>query len=88
MKTRIQKWGNSLAVRIPRSFARDLGLAFNTPVLIGLEEGALVVRPDKEQIWDLHTLLSGVTAENLHPEWEPEGTGEKSSVGEAELESR
>jgi antitoxin MazE len=74
MKNRVQKWGNSLAVRIPRSFALDLGLAINTPVLMGLEEGALVVRPDKERIWDLDALLARVTAENLHSEWEAEAT--------------
>jgi antitoxin MazE len=72
MKYRVQKWGNSLAVRIPKLFARDLGLAINTPVLMGLEEGTLVVRPDKEQIWDLDALLAKVTAENLHSEWETE----------------
>ncbi len=26
MKTRIQKWGNSLALRIPKSFAVETGL--------------------------------------------------------------
>lgn len=84
MKTRVQKWGNSLAFRIPKSFARDLGLGNNSPVEIGLEDGALVVRPDLEQTWDLGSLLAKVTDENIHPEWEEEGI----QAGEPERETR
>lgn len=73
MKTRIQKWGNSLAVRIPKSFAAGLGLAENGPVDMTLEDGALVIKPDREGTWDLGSLLAQVTDENIHPEWEAEG---------------
>jgi len=79
MKTRVQKWGNSLAVRIPKSFARDLGLENNSPAEIGLEEGALVVKPDRDQRWDLGTLLAGVTDENFHSGWKAGETTEEES---------
>jgi len=72
MKTRVQKWGNSLGLRIPKSFAKDLGLADDSGVELTLEEGALVVRPDPERSWDLDSLLAGVTGENVHPAWEDE----------------
>jgi len=84
MKTRVQKWGNSLAVRIPKSFASDLGLENSSPVDIGLEEGALVIKPDRDRIWDLDALLVKVTAENIHPEWETEGAGQGSNAGKPE----
>lgn len=44
MKTRIQKWGNSLALRIPKSFAAEAGLSENSPVDLALVEGRLVVQ--------------------------------------------
>jgi antitoxin MazE len=72
MKTRVQKWGNSLAVRIPKSFADEMGIGNNAPVEMRLEEGALIVKPDLEQAWNLDALLAGVTDENLHSEGETE----------------
>ena len=70
MKTHVQKWGNSLAVRIPKSFAEGMGVGKNAPVEMSFEEGALVIKPDRDQLWDLDALLAGVTDENIHPEWE------------------
>lgn len=70
MKTRIQKWGNSLAVRIPKSFAAEIGLAENLAVEMSVTEGRLVVQRQSEEPLCLEELLRGVTAENLHGEWE------------------
>jgi antitoxin MazE len=75
MKTRIQKWGNSLAVRIPKSFAEGLDLENNGPVQMSLEECAIVIRPDKDRAWGLDALLAAMTDENIHPAWEAEGAG-------------
>jgi len=72
MKTRIQKWGNSLAVRIPKSFAEELGFEDSSPAEMSLEDGALVVKPDRDRAWDLDALLAAVTDENVHPAWETE----------------
>jgi antitoxin MazE len=72
MKTRVQKWGNSLAVRIPKSFAGEMGVGNNAPVDMSLEEDALVIKPDRDRAWDLDALLAEVTDENIHPEWETE----------------
>ena len=72
MKTRVQKWGNSLAVRLPKSFAGGLGLENNGPVEMSLEEGAIVIKPDRDSAWDLDSLLDSVTDENIHPAWDSE----------------
>ena len=72
MKTRIQKWGNSLAVRLPKSFADVLGLGEGSPAEMTLEDGAIVVKSDRDRVWDLGTLVAGVTDENIHPAWEDE----------------
>ena len=68
MRTRIQKWGNSLAVRIPRSFAVEAGLENDTPVEVSLVEGKLLIAPVSEPAWTLETLLAQVTDANLHRE--------------------
>jgi antitoxin MazE len=73
MITRVQKWGNSLAVRIPKAFADEMKLGENSSVQMMLEDGALIIKPDDESKWSLEELLAGVTEENIHAEWE---TGE------------
>jgi antitoxin MazE len=68
MKTQVQKWGNSLALRIPKAFAADLGLAQDSPVEISLKDGNLVIRPSSIQRYELDDLLMRVTDANLHGE--------------------
>ena len=70
MQTRVQKWGNSLALRIPSSIAKEAGLNPNSLVELSLAEGKLIVQPLAEFRLSLDQLLSGVTAENLHGEVE------------------
>jgi antitoxin MazE len=68
MVTTIQKWGNSLALRIPRAFAREVGLEQGAPVEVSLRQGKLVVEPVEEPPLTLAQLLEGITDENLHGE--------------------
>ncbi len=68
MKTRVQMWGNSLAVRIPKAYASELGLEPDANVEVSLSEGKLLVEPVNEKIYRLEDLLSGITKENLHRE--------------------
>jgi antitoxin MazE len=70
MKTRVQKWGNSLALRIPKSFAAEAGLHADTAVELSLVEGTLVVKPVTQQPLRLEQLLRDVTDENLPGEWD------------------
>jgi len=68
MKTRVQKWGNSLALRIPKSFAEEVGLKKETAVEVSLTDGTLVITPMVDPKPTLRQLLSKVTKENLHHE--------------------
>jgi len=68
MKTRVQKWGNSLALRIPKSFAEEVGLRRETPVEVALADGKLVITPVTAPELTLKQLLAGITKENLHHE--------------------
>ncbi len=68
MITKIQKWGNSLAVRIPRSVAQDTHLSSGNPVNMVVQDGLILITPAKRQRFRLDELLNGVTAQNLHSE--------------------
>ena len=45
MQTKIQKWGNSLGLRIPRSFAAEAQVKEGATVDLSVENGRLLVRP-------------------------------------------
>jgi antitoxin MazE len=66
MKTSVQRWGNSLALRIPRSFAAETRIDEGTEVELSLKSGALVIRPVVRKKHDLSDLLRRVTPANRH----------------------
>ena len=68
MELRVQRWGNSLAVRIPKSFALEAGLGDNTRVALSLKNGKLIIEPMPVSSFTLDNLLAGVTDENVHTE--------------------
>lgn len=68
METRVQRWGNSLALRIPKPLADEAGLKDNSPVQLTLRDKLLVVVPVRKPALSLDTLLAQVTPDNLHSE--------------------
>lgn len=68
MQTTIQKWGNSLAVRIPKAFVKEAQVAYGTAVDLSVEDGRIVIAPHLEPTYRLEDLLKGVTARNRHAE--------------------
>ena len=68
MRTKVQKWGNSLALRIPKSFAADIQLKDDSVVDISLVDGKIVLMPVELPKWTLEQLLAGITKENIHQE--------------------
>ncbi len=68
MNTHIAKWGNSLAVRIPKGIAEHAALHEGDTLEVSVtEDGALVLRPARRQ-YSLEELVSGITPENRHLE--------------------
>lgn len=67
MKTCLKKWGNSLALRIPKSFASHVGLEPDATVELSLEEGKIIIAPATPS-FKLEDLLAGITKLNLHGE--------------------
>ena len=70
MLAKVQKWGNSLAIRIPKAFALETHLEKDSVVEISLVDGQIVINPAPTPRWTLETLLADVTSENLHREVE------------------
>ena len=68
MKSSIQKWGNSLAIRIPKSFANEIHLAQGSEIDITLHGNKLQIEPIKEKKTTLKQLLGEITDDNIHDE--------------------
>lgn len=68
MVTKIQKWGNSLGLRIPKSFAAEAHIKEGSAVDIAVREGKLVITPSRKPRYELAALLAKVSKKNLHEE--------------------
>jgi len=68
MQTKIKKWGNSLALRIPKLFANNANLKINKTVEISIDEGSIIITPINEKEYSLEKLLKGISKNNLHGE--------------------
>lgn len=66
MITKIQKWGNSLGLRIPKSIAKEAQLGAGDEVDLTVKQGHLEIRPLKKSRYRLEDLLAGVNPRNLH----------------------
>jgi antitoxin MazE len=68
MNVRVQKWGNSLALRIPKPFAEDADVHEGTVLRLSVRKGHLIAAPVRSRKIRLKDLLSGITRESLHKE--------------------
>lgn len=68
MITRVQKWGNSLGVRIPRAYADEIRIESGSSVKVAVRGDALVVTPVRRSAYRLSELLRQVKRSNLHGE--------------------
>lgn len=75
MQLAIAKWGNSLALRLPRHVAKDANLTEGAPVELTVRDGTVVVTPVRKK-YRLDDLLAQMNENNKHAEtdWgEPQG---------------
>ncbi|MCO5064632.1 MAG: AbrB/MazE/SpoVT family DNA-binding domain-containing protein [Rhizobiaceae bacterium] len=65
----VAKWGNSLALRIPNTYAREISVREGVSVDISVADGALLVRPVEDpHVYELDALLCQITEDNRHGE--------------------
>ena len=70
MITQIKKWGNSLAIRIPKSFAKEVEIKEGSRVDISIDEKKIVIEPAvKPEKYELKDLLAEVKESNIHKEY-------------------
>jgi antitoxin MazE len=68
MLAKAQKWGNSLAVRLPKNVAEECGIEADSPVEIVREDNLIIIRPVRKKGVSLDSLLAEVTKDNIHSE--------------------
>ena len=68
MKTKIQKWGNSLAIRIPKTFAIETHLQSGSTVDISIQNNFLILKPAEAIEYTIEDLLSRINKRNLYKE--------------------
>ncbi|SJZ57684.1 antitoxin MazE [Treponema berlinense] len=65
MQTVVQKWGNSLGLRIPSLWAKDNNVRSGSKIEVIVEKGKITIFPQKKSLDDM---LAMVTPENIHSE--------------------
>jgi antitoxin MazE len=73
MEAKIKKWGNSLGVRIPKSFTTKAGITDGSSIEINMEGDKITIVPLQKDEYKLDELLSMVSEENVHYEIETGG---------------
>lgn len=68
MRTILQKWGNSLALRIPKSFAAEIKVCAGHPVDLRVSKGRIVVAPITATEYQLDNLVAAINRKNRHHE--------------------
>ena len=75
MTNTVQKWGNSLGLRIPSAMAMEMGVKRGTPVTLQLQDGVLSVRVDragrrKRSRFKLRELLARIEPGEVQPTYD------------------
>ena len=70
MRVQIQKWGNSLALRIPKTYAQEARVHKGSSVDIALKDGKFILTPLTKPVYSLKKLLSGINKRNIHKEYD------------------
>lgn len=68
MRIQIQKWGNSLAFRLPKVFAREAKVRQGSAVELSFASGKLILTPVAKSSYTLKSLLARVSKRNVHRE--------------------
>ncbi len=73
MKAKVARWGNSLALRLPKQLTNSYHISEGSDVEIVEEAQGLLVKPLSGRHFHLEDLLKGVSKKNIHTEIETEG---------------
>ena len=68
MIKKILKWGNSLSIRIPIIFTKELKLEENSPVNLKIEKNKIIISPVEIEKYDINNLISKISENNIQYE--------------------
>ena len=68
MRAIVQKWGNSMALRVPKILAEEVHVARGSPVDLSVSKGKLIILPLRKPVFSLKKLLAGINKKNRHRE--------------------
>ncbi len=68
MEAIIRKWGNSPALRLPTSVLKEAGYQLEQKVDLIVSRGRIIIQPSEKVEYDLDSLISGISAANVHEE--------------------
>jgi len=80
MATAVQKWGNSLGIRIPKAVALQVHLSAGTEVEFETSNGTLMIRPTRRRKYSLARLLAQAKGPNPHGEWDSSAPAGRETV--------
>ncbi|MBC7667886.1 MAG: AbrB/MazE/SpoVT family DNA-binding domain-containing protein [Gemmatimonadaceae bacterium] len=72
MRASVAKWGNSLAVRLPKDAVEAIGLRDGSPLDLTIQDGALTLRPRQ---WDIKALVAQIDGDPPPLEFEDAARG-------------
>ena len=73
MTTKVQKWGNSLAMRLPKELARNFNLKAGSRISFVQKDYTFEVKPEvkvSKPKYTLEELVAGITPKNRHKEFD------------------
>ncbi len=65
MDTTLTKWGNSMAIRIPKAFIEEIGVSEGDSINLKLDDNKIIISKNKLNLEDL---LSSISPEKIHKE--------------------
>ncbi|BAB07439.1 suppressor of ppGpp-regulated growth inhibitor (ChpA/MazF) [Halalkalibacterium halodurans C-125] len=77
LMTTIQKWGNSLAVRIPNHYAKHINVTQGSEIELSLGSDQTIILKPKKRKPTLEELVAKITPENRHNEIDFGRTGKE-----------
>lgn len=70
MEAKLQKWGNSVGIRIPNNIIKSLNLKENDTLILEQTEDKILISIPKKKKIDLEELFKNYKGENLAKEFE------------------
>lgn len=68
MHATVQKWGNSLALRLPKPFTSEINIAENSIVDISIQNNQIIIKPLKKVPLNVDELIDAISPDNLYSE--------------------